>query len=161
MVRPVVFCLILVLPWIPAAFLLSEFLGVGGTVLPMTGEAMAVLIATTAPLLAKDASLFGEVTPVAIAGALTFMAPTKRDRGMIRAAVAICVLGWLGYLVASQQLQAEATKRSLAQIIEIETDGAASVEAVQGFVTGTRIFYLIIGASLVGISLRRDEAART
>jgi hypothetical protein len=155
--KSVFFCLLLVLLWIPCLAILvqfSDFARLGDITL---GTFFAVGIARSAPLLAKDASLFGELTPVAVAAGLTILAPQQREGKLIYLAVALCALGWIQYLTLSV-LTEEGTKFFDALQTIVESDaGASGMPALKGFVTGTRVFYLVIGATLLGIRLRSDS----
>ena len=99
------FCIVLVLLWIPCLAILaqfSDFVGLGDFGL---GKWFAITIAKSAPLIAEDASLFGELTPVAVAGALALLAPAKTQTRLIYSAVGLCVVGWGLYLLLSVQIQ--------------------------------------------------------
>jgi hypothetical protein len=158
------FCLLLVLLWVPSLSVLVQFSDIFGLADFNLGTVFAVTIARSAPLIAKDASLFGELTPVAVAAGLTMLAPNKGEAKLIYISVALCALGWIQYLALSvltdQQTPPEHNTQfftAIQTIIESEV-GPSGMVAFKGFVTGTRVFYLVIGASLFGIRLRSESA---
>lgn len=153
--RSFAFCALLAALWIPCISILvqvSDFAGLGDFA---PGKFFAVGIARSAPFVAKDASLFGELTPVAVAAGLTVLAPRKAEVTLIYTAVTIALIGWALYLALSV-LTEEGPFYSALQTL-MEGEAGADVTALKGFVTSTRVFYLVIGATLIGIRLRKDS----
>jgi hypothetical protein len=153
--RGVFFCIVLVLLWVPCLAILAQFSDVGELGDIAAGKWFAIAIANSAPLIAQDASLFGELTPVAVAAALTLLAPGKTETKLIYFAVLLCIVGWGLYLTLSVALQdGSEFHNALQTSIEGDVAGSSGFPAIHGFVSATRVFYLVVGASLVGINLR-------
>src|SRR3546814_5923206 len=97
----------------------------------------ALAIAGSAPIIAQDASLFGELTPVAVAAALTFLAPKKDDARLIYVSVVICVIGWLLFLTLS--VLTEDGMRFHASLVTTMEEEGRDVDddlfALKGFIT--------------------------
>lgn len=154
--RALVFCLFLMLLWIPAVSLLIEFLDIYQYADKNPGGFIAINIAKSAPIIAKDASSFGEFTPMALAGALTFLAPKKKNSIWIYISIIICIIGWGLYMILSSQIEPGSNFfNALETTLEGNVNNGISV--LQNFSTGARVFYLVVAASLLGIKLRSEE----
>jgi hypothetical protein len=152
--RSIAFCALLAALWIPCVCILvqvSDFAGLGDWV---PGKFFAVAIARSAPFVAKDASLFGELTPVAVAAGLTVLAPRKTELTLIYTAVIVALIGWALYLVLSVLTEEGPFYQALQTLMEGEP--GAKLSALTGFVTSTRVFYLVVGATLIGVRIRKD-----
>jgi hypothetical protein len=155
--RGVWFCVLLALPWIPCISILVQFSDVLGLGEWSPGKLFAVVIAKSAPEIAKDTALFGELTPVAVAAAVMLLAPDKTQPRLIYAAVAICAIGWVLYLTLTVLIAPPPGPFYDALVTrtegDISNDGLATLK---GFITGTRMFYLVVGATLLGFQMRKD-----
>ncbi|WP_156907369.1 hypothetical protein [Thalassobaculum salexigens] len=157
-IRSVSFCVLLAILWIPCLFIIIHVAGLGPLGDWIPGDFFAAAIAQSAPLIAKDASLFGELTPVAVAAGLTVLAPKRTETKLIIIAVSMCLIGWAMYLALSVLIEENTSfYQSLITVLEardVEVEGG--IPAIRGFVTGTRVFFLVVGASLIGIRLRKE-----
>jgi hypothetical protein len=153
-VRGFIFCLILVVTWVPAVAVLAQLTDFAAMGSLEIGTWFAVGIAQTAPIVVNDASLIGQLSPVAVAGVLGFVAPDKDQHSVIYAAIGISVVGWLLYLALSVVTSVGANYHdSLVTIMEGNA-GPGGFDVFQSFVTAARVFYLIVGAGLLGIRVK-------
>lgn len=166
--RVIGFCLLLGFLWIPALFIMASISDVWGLGELFHGESIAITIAQTAPVIAEDISLFGELSPFMIAGLLTVLAPKKDEKLLIGVSLAICSVGWLIYLALTVFIQDGSTYGEVLETIleTAPTQGhsqtapnapASNLGVLQGFATGCRVFYIVVGASLLGISIRKER----
>jgi len=155
--RGSLFCLVLALLWIPCLSILIQFHDLWRLGNAVPGEFFARMVARTAPFIAQDASFFGEFTPVAIAAGLTALAPKQDEKSVFLAALIICVIGWALFLTLSVSME-PGSRFYDALFTLLEGDGKPKEDLIvlKGFATSTRVFYLVIGAALLGIRLRKE-----
>jgi hypothetical protein len=156
-IRNAAFIGILLLVWFPGVSIIlygSDLFSLGNV---SGGDWMAVAIVFSGPIIAQDASLIGELTPFTAAGALVMLAPRKGELTVIVLSVIVCVLGWLIYLVLSVLISpGREGYDALLTIVEGATGNPGDIGILQAFSTSTRVLYLVVAASLLGLKIRKD-----
>ena len=156
--RNIAFLTILTILWVPGLSIIifaTDLFGMGDSV---AGNLVVNAIVLSGPIIAKDASLVGEVTPFAFAGALVLLAPKKSETRILIASICISAVGWLIYLTLSVLLNdGSATYEALLTVIEGATGNVENSAILQAFSTGTRVLYLVVAASLLGLKIRKEQ----
>ncbi len=150
------FCGLLILPWLPALLVLFGFTK-DPNLFTGLADKVLVLIGKTGPLVVADASLFGELSPVLLATTLVLIGPKKHEYVLIRTALLICIIGWLLYILTAIRIDAHNIHEHIDTVLSSSTDGSVGFAVIDGFVTSTRIFYLVVGAAILGIQLRNVD----
>jgi hypothetical protein len=130
----------------------SDFRGLGEY---FWGEATATLIVKTAPLFVSDVSFFSEATPFALAGVLTVIAPRSDQKFVIVSGFFLCIIGYFVYIYFSGELQAGSPLERGMENVLVDANVDQPVDVIRTFASAVRIFYLIVGASLLGLSVRK------
>jgi len=156
--RSIAFYAILVLASIPGVLALIYITDFNGLAEDLGGGPTLEYIARGAPFISADASLFGQVTPAILAGALALLAPPKTQISALVISIGLCVGGWLVYLTLSMALADGSTGY---QAVETYLEGASNspddVKVIQSFVSGSRVFFLVVAATLLGLRLRTGD----
>lgn len=146
----------------PALVMLLQFHDVAGAGAYDWGGATATLIVAAAPVVIDDLSFFGVVTPLVAATALAALAPGKGERTATVITIALCAFGWLTYASLTMSLAVGTDFfKAVQTTLEGKTvaDTSRSVAYLQGFAATARVFFLVLGATLVGVSIRPRAAA--
>lgn len=156
--RNAAFMAVLILIWAPGIAIIAYSLDFAALGNALKGDLVAIAIVVSGPIIAKDASLIGEMTPFAAAAALVLLAPRKQETKIVIGSIGICIIGWLVYLTLSVLLN-KGTRSfdALSTVVEGATGSAGDIVILQAFATGTRVLYLVVAASLVGLKIRRDQ----
>lgn len=145
----------------PAVSIMISFSDFWGLAEFFKGEDVAVGIVKTAPVIAQDITLFGEASPFFVAAMLTILAPQKHQRRFIMVAITLCIVGWLIYLGFTVFLQEDGKYYSaVLNVITGSGESHASssnLSVLTSFATGSRIVFIVVGAALLGFSVRRED----
>ncbi|QZN99355.1 hypothetical protein [Chenggangzhangella methanolivorans] len=154
--RSLAFICILALGVAPAVVIASQFAEVPGGHALGLGGAAAKAISAAAPAIVSDAALAGVSTPVALAAALAFLAPSKDKKTLFNASIAICLVGWASYLWMDAVLSQDVARDALIAVLD-QGEAAktqTAVAHVANFAVAGRIAYLALAAGPA-----RDQAA--
>lgn len=156
--RSIAFYAILVLSLMPGFFVIVYLTDINGWGEVFGGGRWLEYIARGAPFVTADASLFGQITPAILAGALAVLSPAKRELTALVVSLLLCAGGWVLYLALSMLL-ADGTPHFQAAetYFEVTTNNVADVKVVQSFVSSARVFFLVVAATLVGLRLKTGD----
>ncbi|SMC68778.1 hypothetical protein [Rhizobium sp. RU36D] len=156
--RNLAFMAILIALWLPGLaiiFYILDILSLGNF---FHGDDIAIAIVLSGPIVTEDASLIGEATPFAAAGALVLLAPNKTETRVVFYSVCISAIGWLIYLMLSVLLnEGQSGYEAMLTIIQGATGSEKGISILQAFATGSRVVCLVVAASMLGLKFRRGN----
>ena len=120
----------------------------------VAGRVMA-LIVSTAPIVLKDLSLLGELTPAVLAGVMAATVPTRNNGYLLLLSFGLAVISYGLYLHLSVFFNDPAVVTIL-QINDIAPDDGVPV--LSSFAGGVRTFSIVIAASLLGLRMNMTRA---
>ena len=150
-VRGILFCFILAVVCTPGICIMAYLYGS----YVLRGDVIALWLSRSVPIVARDVSFVGEVTPVAMAAALAALAPEKNKITLFYAALIFSIIGWSLYLFFTLLLDDPHYRDALLTILD-QADGHAqeNFSVLSSLVTAARTFYLAVGGGLLGFKLR-------
>lgn len=155
-----VFLGLLIVALVPPLLIAAQLADVPGANGLNLGGFAADVIAAIAPAVVTDAAFVGIATPVAAAGALAFLAPSKDDHATFALSIVVGGFGWLAYVWLSVQIGDPGGRSGLVNILRSEGAAAqAAADYVVNFAKAGRLLFLVLCATLVGVKLRPSGAA--
>jgi hypothetical protein len=148
MYRQVLFYLLLSLPVVLWAGIVLPF-----NSWPDISAAVVYWIVAAFPLVTSDISIFGEITPVILAGAIIALRPSTTLSNII--ACIVCIIIYLLYIYLSVFFLKE---RGVALLSYTSGgDYVASQKTILAFVSNIRIMSIVVAASILGFEVKNSK----
>ena len=150
------FCLIALLT-VPAAIFYEYAAGI-----VFSSDKIVQAIASSTHIVSTDIALLGELTPAVVAGCIAALSPRPMPKLIGVVSVGICLIGYICYLALSNHADGgififeQSMRDRFAVFIEGNVNSNtldASLESLESFFAGVRVFYLVAGFSIVGFML--------
>jgi hypothetical protein len=149
-VQTIAFYALLLLPalvW--AAIALPEYLFNS----PELSSAVTHLLVAASPVVSKDISIFGEVTPVILAGAIIALLP--KTPGSNIAAIILAAVTYILYINLGLFFAGNHGEAVLASKLTEGTPAYAEAnKTILSFVSNVRIMALVVAGSIIGLKVR-------
>jgi hypothetical protein len=120
---------------------------------PELPSAVTHLLVTASPIVSKDISIFGEVTPVILAGAIIALLP--KTRGSYIAAIILAGVTYILYINLGLFFTGSHGEAVLASKWTEGTPAYLDAsKTLLGFVSNVRVMALVVAGSIIGLKVR-------